>query len=154
MAQQEQERLARKLKRRAEFEKGMEMVGFYVSEKHYEMAIKRFDSLRNLKKGLVMDEALMVQIINGLGKEPEKVATYRSMLQRYLKHHESLRTPVTMKLVKLILTTEQAPRKALRLLLELDRESFNKSETKVFGSLVKSAQQQIREGVIELQGAS
>jgi len=96
----------------------------------------------------------MVQIINGLGKEPEKVATYRSMLQRYLKHHESLRTPVTMKLVKLILTTEQAPRKALRLLLELDRESFNKSETKVFRSLVKSAQQQIREGVIELQGAS
>lgn len=151
VAQQEQERLARKSERRAEFENGMNMVDYYVSETHYEMAIKRFDSLRHLKKGLVMDESLMVELINGLGKEPEKVATYRSMLQRYLEHYESLRVPVTMKLVKLILTTEQAPRRALRILSELDRSSLGQSETKVFRALVKNAKRQISEGVIELQ---
>ena len=98
-----------------------------------------------------MDEALMVKIINGLGKDPEKASTYRRMLQHYLEHWERLRIPVTMKLVKLILTTEQAPRRALRLLLDLDRSSFNKKETRIFGALAKAAQQQIREGVIELQ---
>lgn len=151
LAQREQECLARKRERRAEFDKGMEMVDFYVSEKHYEMAIMRFDSLRHLKKGLEMDESLMVELINGLAKKPEKASTYRSMLQRYLEHYERLRVPVTMKLVRLILTTEQAPRRAMRLLLELDSSSFSKNETRVFRTLVKAAKQQISEGVIELQ---
>ena len=129
----------------------MEMVDFYVSEGHYEMAIKRFDSMRHLKKGLVMDESLMVQLINGLGKEPEKVSTYRSMLLRYLEHYDSLQALVMMKLVKLILTTEQAPRRALRILAELDRRSFSTSETRAFRSLVKNARRQINDGVIEVQ---
>ena len=151
LAQQQQQRLARKRQRRAEFEKGMEMVDFYMSEQHYEMAIKRFDSMRHLKKGLVMDEALMVQLINGLAKEPEKVSTYRSMLLRYLEHYDSLQALVTMKLVKLILTTEQAPRRALRILAELDRRSFSTSERRAFRSLVKNARRQINDGVIEVQ---
>ena len=151
LAQQQQQRLARKRQRQAEFEKGMQMVDFYVSEGHYEMAIKRFDSMRHLKNGLVMDESLMVQLINGLGKKPENVSTYRRMLLRYLEHYDSLQALVTMKLVKLILTTEQAPRRALRILAELDRSSFSTSETRAFRSLVKNARRQIDDGVIEVQ---
>lgn len=151
LAQQKEDRLAQKREPQAEFEKGMAMVSFYVAEKHYEMAIKRFESLRHLKKDLVMDESLMVELINGLGKDPEKISAYRRMLKRYLDQYESLRIPVTMKLVKLILTNEQAPRRALRMLLDLDRDSFGKRETKAFRKLIDEAQKQIREGVIELQ---
>ena len=100
-----------------------------------------------------MDEPLMVQLINGLGKKPENVSTYRRMLLRYLEHYDSLQALVTMKLVKLILTNEQAPRRALRILSELDRSSFSTSETRAFRSLVKNAKRQINDGVIELQSA-
>jgi len=152
LAQQQRQRLAQKRRRRAELEKGMEMVEFYVSEKHYEMAIRRFDSLRHIKSGLVMKESLMVQLINGLGKKPEKVSTYRRMLLRYLEHYDSLQTLVTMKLVKLVLTTEQAPRKALRILSGLDRSSFSSSEARAFRTLLNNARGQIKAGVIELEG--
>lgn len=150
-AEQQERKLEQQRKRRAKLEKGMEMVNFYLQQQHYEMAVQRFDTLRRLKKGLVMDESLMVQLINGLEKQPAQTELYRTMLQRYLEHYQTLAHSVKLKLAKLIFTTQQAPRRVLRTLAEIDRDKLNRTEQKIFLALVKRAKQQVADGVIELQ---
>lgn len=147
----DQERERRISERKEKYQEGREMVDFYVREGHYEMAVKRFDSLRSLKKGLVMEEALLVQLINGTEKDASKTELYRGLLLRYLRHYDRLENAVTLKLVKLILDSETAPRQALKVLAKMDQSKLKPAESKVFRALAMRAKQQVTDGVIEVR---
>ena len=142
---QEQQRIE------AEYQKGMAMCKKYIEAGHFEMARKRFAVVQKVKPGLIMPEAWVVRMIKGStetdGSDNEKSI---ELLVHYLQNYQRLQVPVTLRVAKYRIETEERPRRALKLLQTIQEAKMEKSQIAIFNRLAKAARQQIADGVIEL----
>ena len=151
IAQRDEQRKELAQQKREELAEGLKMVTHYVDRGHYEVGFKRFEALARKRQGLVLDEALLVKMINGLEKQPDQKKLYRKLLKYYVANYQRLKVNVTFKLAKLLLQQDQQPRKALKQLQQIDQSSLSPDQTKMLAKLANFARKQIASGAIELQ---
>ena len=130
---------------------GLKMVAHYIDRGHYDVGFKRFEGLARKRNGLVLDESLLIKMINGLEKQPTQSKLYRKTLKYYLSHYDRLKTNVSFKLAKKLLQQDQQPRKAMKILQELDQSTMSPAERKMLAKLARFGKQQIASGTIEVQ---
>ena len=148
------ERAERIAQRKQELESGLEAVDRYIEMGHYKNAFERFKSLSLSRPKLLLSEARLIKIVNGLEKNPEEDRLYRKLMKYYLKHYQRLAVPVRMKLAKRILEDEQ-PRAAIRILQPLlgpdSKYRLSQLQRKTIAKMQVAAKRLIAEGVIEVQ---
>ena len=151
VAQRDERRKELAREKREQLAEGLKMVTHYIDRGHYEVGFKRFEALARKRQGLVLDEALLVKMINGLEKQPDQKKLYRKLLKYYVANYQRLKVNVTFKLAKLLLQQDQQPRKALKQLQQIDQASLSPDQTKMLAKLAQFARKQIAAGAIELQ---
>ena len=153
-AEEKRERHERIVERKNDLEQGLEAVDRYIDLGHYKNAFKRFQSLAASRSKLLLSEARLVKIVNGLEKIPEEDPLYRQLMKYYLKHYDRLAVPVRMKLSKRLLEHEQ-PRRAVRVLQPLigqdSKVSLSQAQQQAIRKMQVTAKRQIAAGVIEVQ---
>lgn len=149
-AEQERGKDAAKSQRKQELKAGLQMVDRYTEQGHFATAYKRFQSLAHSRPQLVLSEARLVRIINGLEQDDQNDHLMQKLLDYYLKHYDRLAVPVRLKQIRRMVQHDQ-PRQALKTADELVNETLTESQKSNLGRLVDQAKRQIAEGVIEVR---
>lgn len=151
--QEEKEIAQRKIDAKREADDALDtskqMVDNYVSNKHFEMALNRYEMHRKKDRRFQLTESQMVSIINGLwnidGKRPKAV----SLIELYLESYQTLKVPMTLKLARYELLEQERPKKCLLLIKSISREPLDEKQNLIVKQMIAKAKQMISDGVIE-----
>lgn len=144
------EKDAGKKRRKQELQMGLEMIDRYIADRHFTTAYKRFQSLAHSRPRLVLSEARLVRLINGVEQEARQDQLLRKLLIYYLQHYDRLAIPVRLKLVRRMVHMEQ-PRQALKTVGEIEVSTLSAAQKENLNQLIDLAKRQIADGAIEVR---
>ncbi len=129
---------------------GLKMVQSYVDAGHYELAIKRFDRIRNSHHGMKMTEAQYVKIIKAFDADESTKQKTVPLLKDYLQHYSQYKIPFTLMLARVYVLLQDRPRLGIKTLQTLEWKELNKSQQGFVRKLLDRAKQMIADGVLEV----
>ncbi|QEG23877.1 rhomboid family intramembrane serine protease [Mariniblastus fucicola] len=134
---------------RSQEQHGLERAAAYVAEGHHEFAWKRFEMLRRKNASLVMSEAQLVAIINGLNSDASTRPKAIDVMRFYLKHYSNFRVPITINLARHTLSSLDRPRECIRIMRTIDGEQIAGKHLKAAEAVLKKAREKIAQGAID-----
>jgi len=129
---------------------GMERVQFYIDQRQFVMAIKRFAVLQRQDRSLVMPENMMTTIIKECDQNPATRELAIPLMQDYLKHYVRLKVPITLMLARHRICVQARPKKGAELIRSIQSEKLNEREKVWARKLLSNANELLRAGTLEV----
>jgi len=129
---------------------GLERVGAYIQQGHFEFAWKRFGMLKRSNPSLVLSERHHVSIINGLWSKPESRHAAMEVMSSYLESYTTLRVQIVLNQARFMLETQDRPRQCMKVVRQIDGETMTGKQLRLATAIIRKARQRIGDGSLDL----
>ncbi len=136
--------------RQSEVQVGLRKVEDYINSGHFDMALSRFQMLRNKDRTLVMTERQLLTVIKAFDRNDATKEKIIPIIQTYLTQYTTHRVSLTLMQAKAHLLLQERPRQTLKTLKNIQHDDLTLKQGKLFEQLVIRAKDMIDRGVLEV----